>query len=428
MDIKERFQHFDTNIEAIDGLSTDMKTGLSALARAVVEAETGVEAPAAEPVPIDETNTDLASIVGLDKLSDTLNAALNPDNPTMLPADIKQTAMNVALDIDQLAKQIDANPALRDLQFDNAKQLTLVFPDTQPRIDALEAENQEIHSQVAGAFASISPEEMSNMRETIEKNRAEISNLKALKSIFAEIRNAMTRLESRINDASYTQAKSRVTQMMIDQQQHNQGTNVAPKTSEEPAPEQPPITEQLAGRAISIVGACRHYANDISALMLAIQDHNKAIRGGASKSNVQYWLNKRHNKVDKTLFVTDSDGGALFRASKDIAIPLRAAYEMSLDGVKISANSEQVVIAEDFKHNGKAYADWMIVLDTHTPDRVIVSVANVKDGVATANENIPPVIVSADPSNIYNVFSEAVQNLNQTIQRIIPLRSAAYRR
>lgn len=437
MDIKEKFQHFDAQIESIDGLSTDMKTGLTALARAVVEAETGESVPAAEapaeapaaaePAPTDE-GTDLATVVGLDTLMDTINASLNPDNPTPLPADIKQTAMNVVLDIDEITRQIESNPALRDLQYDQAKQLVSAFPDTQTRINALETENREIHSQVAGAFASVSPEEMNSMRETIEKNRAEISNLKALNAIFTDIRGAMSRLESRINDASYTQAKSRVMQMMIDQQQRNQKTNVAPKTVEKPAPAPMTITEQLTGRAKSFVGACHHYANDIAALMLAIQDHNKAIRGGASKSTVQYWLNKRHNKVDKSLFVTDSDGGALFRITQDIAIPLRAAYEMSLDGVKINANSEQVVIAEDFTHNGKTYADWMIVLDTHFPGSVIISVANIKNGVATANENIPPVTVSADPSNIYKVFSEAFQNLNQTIQRIIPLRSAAYRR
>jgi hypothetical protein len=175
--------------------------------------------------------------------------------------------------------------------------------------------------------------------------------------------------------------------------------------------------------------------------MLAIQDHNKAIRGGASKSTVQFWLNKRHNKVDKSLFVTDSDGGALFRVTQDIAIPLRAAYEMSLDGVKIISSykqgsfdedgdyndgNDQIVIAEDFQHNGKSYADWMIVLDVHG-HRVIVSVANIKDGKPIANENVPSVEVWAHPS-AYKVFTEAFQMLNQTIQRIIPLRSAAYRR
>ena len=450
MDIKEKFQHFDAKLESIDGLSTDMKAGLSVLARAVVEAETGeaipaaAEAPAAaepaptEPAPIDDN--DLASVVGLDKLMDTINASLNPDNPTPLPADIKQTAMDVVLDIDHLARGITPNNKLTELPFDRAKQLTSSLPDPQLRINDLEAENREIHSQVAGAFASVSPEEMSSMRETIEKNRAEISNLKTLKDILAEIRGAVTRYESRVNDADYTQKKSRVTQMMIDQQQRNQGTNVAPKTVEkESVPRAPSTKEQLTRISTSLIGACHHYANDISALMLAIQDHNKAIRGGASKSTVQFWLNKRHKKVDKSLFVTDSDGGALFRATQDIAIPLRAAYEMSLDGVKIiggykegsfdedgdyNDGNDQIVIAEDFQHNGKTYADWMIVLDIHG-DRVIVSVANIKDGKPTANENVPSVEVWAKPA--YKVFTEAFQMLNQTIQRIIPLRSAAYR-
>lgn len=448
MDIKEKFQHFDAKLESIDGLSTDMKTGLSALARAVVEAETGeavpaAEAPAvAEPAPTEPAPTDdndLASVVGLDKLVDTFNAALDPDNPTPLPADFKQTAMNVALDIDQLARGITPNDNLSKLPFERAKQLTSSLPDPQLRINDLEAENREIHSQVAGAFASVSPEEMSSMRETIEKNRAEISNLKTLKKILADIRGAISRYESRINDASYTQKKSRVTQMMIDQYQRNQGTNVAPKTVEKITDNRKSTPEELIERAQSIVGACKHYANDISALMLAIQDHNKAIRGGASKSTVQFWLNKRHKKVDKSLFVTDSDGGALFRVGQDIAIPLRAAYEMSLDGVKIISSykqgsfdedgdyndgNDQIVIAEDFHHNGKTYADWMIVLDIHGT-RVIVSVANIKDGKPTANENVPSVEVWANPA--YKVLTEAFQMLNQTIQRIIPLRSAAYR-
>ena len=436
MDIKEKFQLFDAKLESIDGLSTDMKTGLSALARAVVEAETGeavpaAEAPAAtEPAPIDDDDSDLATFVGLDSLMDTINAALDPDNPTPLPANIKQIAMDVVLDIDATT---------RNMPYDYAKELVSSLPDPQLRINDLEAENREIHSQVAGAFASVSPEEMSSMRETIEKNRAEISNLKTLKKILDDIQGAVSRYESRINDASYTQKKSRVTQMMIDQYLRNQGTNVAPKTVEKITDNRKSVPEELMERAQSIVGACVHYANDISALMLAIQDHNKAIRGGASKSTVQFWLNKRHKKVDKSLFVTDSDGGALFRATQDIAIPLRAAYEMSLDGVKIiggykegsfdedgdyNDGNDQIVIAEDFQHNGKTYADWMIVLDIHG-DRVIVSVANIKDGKPTANENVPSVEVWANPA--YKVFTEAFQMLNQTIQRIIPLRSAAYR-
>lgn len=438
MDIKEKFQLFDAKLESIDGLSTDMKTGLSVLARAVVEAETGeavpaAEAPAAaEPAPIEDDDADLATYVGLDSLMDTINAALDPDNPTLLPADFKQTAMNVVLDIDATT---------RNMPYDYAKELVSSLPDPQLRINDLEAENREIHSQVAGAFASVSPEEMSSMRETIEKNRAEISNLKTLKKILADIRGAISRYASRINDTSYTQKKSRVTQMMIDQYQRNQGTNVAPKTVEKITDNRKSTPEKLIERAQSIVGACHHYANEISALMLAIQDHNKAIRAGDSESTVQNWLNKRHKKIDKNLFVPDSDGGALFRASQDIAIPLRAAYEMSLDGVKIISSykkgsydedgdyndgNDQIVIAEDFQHNGKTYADWMIVLDIHG-DRVIVSVAKIKDGKPIADENVPPVDVWVRPS-AYKVFTEAFQMLNQTIRRIIPLRSAAYRR
>lgn len=210
MDIKERFQLFDSYVESIDGLSADLKRPLEKIARYVFEAETGIMAP---------VELDIAKKVGLLSFVRQIEDCLNPSNPQPLTDDIINQANNIALQIDELAKDPEE---LQNDDTSHARELVSTLPNTDARIKVLASQLKFMKAKVAGFNLNMTRAQRIEIEKDLDKIQNEIALYMNLGQPYDRIRTSLNQFDQAKQNAKYTSRKADVNQMTMDQQLSNQ--------------------------------------------------------------------------------------------------------------------------------------------------------------------------------------------------------------
>ena len=209
MDIKERFQLFDSYVESIDGLRADFKRPLTKMARYVFEAETGIRAP---------VESDIAKKVGLLSFVRQIEDCLNPTNPQPLTDDIINQANNIALQIDELAKDPEE---LQNDDTSHARELVSTLPNTDARIKVLASQLKFMKAKVAGFNPNMTRAQRLEIEKELDQIQNEIALYMNLGQPYDRIRTSLNQFDQAKQNAAYTSRKAEVNQMMMDKQLHD---------------------------------------------------------------------------------------------------------------------------------------------------------------------------------------------------------------
>lgn len=210
MDIKERFQLFDSYVESIDGLSAYLKRPLAKIARYVFEAETGTKVP---------VESDIAKKVGLIDFLRNIEDCLNPSHPQPLTDDIINQANNIALQIDELAKDPEE---LQNDDTSHARELVSTLPNTDARIKVLTSQLKVMKAKVAGFNPNMTRAQRIEIEKELNKIQNEIALYMNLGQPYDRIRTSLNQFDQAKQNAKYTSRKADVNQMTMDQQLSNQ--------------------------------------------------------------------------------------------------------------------------------------------------------------------------------------------------------------
>lgn len=199
-----------------------------------------------------------------------------------------------------------------------------------------------------------------------------------------------------------------------------------------PKPMQPAeLFDDLQAKLNGIVSVTEANKNDIYCLMLAIQQHNKMVRSGyvssVGKMLKKILKDKGLKLINTRRFTTAPDGSVLFRVNESVLLPLRVAYEMSMNGVSSMVSNDNdmlsFVIMENMTHGDRILQDWNITFDMSRDPNKIDIVASNNNPAMNSPESAEPVSVDNAIDVTNKVLGEGFNQLGSVVAKIKPMPS-----
>lgn len=436
MNNTEKFILFDKYIQSIDGLDSSIKKQVSLYARSTMESITSINAPSLledAVSPASRTN-DVASLSNLTDFVTKVAEALNPKNNYTITGELLGKVNDIVMKIETLVD----DPNVEHLDTSNAFNLINSLPDTKPKITALNAKLSELRGMYSGWNEGMTVDELRNIKKEVKSIREEIEMLKNIAEPYERIRASLTRLNKAIINKRDIEAHRRVNEMTMRQQakardiSETRGKTVSSASTEETmdtvADTSIATIDAIRDSVVKLIDTVKLNATNIYNMYRAIKMQNKEAANG-TPSTLQSKLEKYPSDI--SLFDTADNGSYLYIAPT-ASIPLRVAYDMSIDGISMNKLDNQFIVAENAKQkrttivNGEKQftetyvRNWNIVFTLNNAGNTVEIVATHKK-TSNPSPTVAPIVelsLNTQPDQIVKAAFDALGQVLPVVKTI----------